>query len=165
MLYCFFVCWHWNQESWLEGQNSGFRNRAIKHSLNTRQLILGYRGSTKNYKTIGTPPCTLRQPWVSVPTRTVLKGLSYHCQVTTKTHTRHTLSWPHNPQVLILGPASRSVSQTVRQICSYYKMSDITLGTTYVQSDTIVGPFLVPGNNNCQHRASAGRQTSTDRDR
>ena len=47
-------------------QDSGFRNRAIKHSLKTRQLILGYRGSTKIHKTRGTPPCTLRQPWVSV---------------------------------------------------------------------------------------------------
>ena len=45
---------------------SGFRNRAIKHSLATRQFILGYRGSTKMHKTIGTPPRTLRQPWVSV---------------------------------------------------------------------------------------------------
>ena len=66
MLYCFFVYLHFNQESWLEDQDSGFRNRAIKHSLNTRQLILGYRGSTKMHKTIGTPPCTLRHPWVSV---------------------------------------------------------------------------------------------------
>ena len=55
-----------NQESWLEDQDSGFRNRAIKHSLTTRQLILGYTGSTKMHKRIGTQPCTLRQPWVSV---------------------------------------------------------------------------------------------------
>ena len=54
-------------------QDSGFRNRAIKHSLNTRQLILGYRGSTKMHKTIGTPPCTLRQPWVSVSLETMSK--------------------------------------------------------------------------------------------
>ena len=44
-------------------------NRAIKHSLNTRQLILGYIGSTKMHKTICTPPCTLRQPWVNVHPR------------------------------------------------------------------------------------------------
>ena len=66
VLYCFFVCWPSNQESWLEDQDSGFRNRAIKNSLKTRQLILGYIGSTKMHKTIGTPPCTLRQPWVTV---------------------------------------------------------------------------------------------------
>ena len=39
---------------------------AIKHSLKTRQLILSYIGLTKKHKRIGTPPCTLRQPWVSV---------------------------------------------------------------------------------------------------
>ena len=50
----------------LKDQDSGFRNRAIKYSLKTRQLILGYIGSTKIYKTIGTQPRTLRQPWVSV---------------------------------------------------------------------------------------------------
>ena len=66
MLYCFFVCWHYNQESWLEDRDSGFRNGAIKHSLKTRQLILGYIGSTKMHKTIGTSPCILRQQWVSV---------------------------------------------------------------------------------------------------
>ena len=33
MLYCFFVCWHLNQESWLEDQDWGFRNRAIKHVM------------------------------------------------------------------------------------------------------------------------------------
>ena len=49
-----------------EDQDSVFMNRAIKHSLKTRHLILGYKGSTKMRKTIGTPPCTLRQPWVSV---------------------------------------------------------------------------------------------------
>ena len=65
-MYCFFVCWHLNQESWLEDQDSGLRNMAIKHSLKIRQLILGYRRSTKMHKTIGTPPCTLRPPWVSV---------------------------------------------------------------------------------------------------
>ena len=54
------------QKSWLENQDTGFRNRAIKHSLKTRQLIHGYRGSTKMNKTMGPPPCTLRQPWVSV---------------------------------------------------------------------------------------------------
>ena len=53
-------------KSWLQDQDSGFRNRAIKHSLKTRQEILGYRGSTKMHKTIGTLPCTLRQSWVSV---------------------------------------------------------------------------------------------------
>ena len=41
-------------------------NRANKHSLKTRQLIFGYRGLPKMNKTIGTPPCILRQPWVSV---------------------------------------------------------------------------------------------------
>ena len=66
MLYNFFVCWYLNQDSWLQDQDLGFRNRAIKHSLKTRQLVLGYIGSTKMHKTIGTPPCTLRQPWVSV---------------------------------------------------------------------------------------------------
>ena len=66
MLYCFFVYWHLNEKPWLEDQDSGFRNRAIKHSLKTRQMILGYRGWLKMHKTIGTPPCTLRQPWVSV---------------------------------------------------------------------------------------------------
>ena len=66
MLSWFFVCWHLNQESWLEVQKLGFRNRAIKYSLKTRQLINGYIGSIKMHKTIGTPPCTLRQPWVSV---------------------------------------------------------------------------------------------------
>ena len=30
------------------------------------QLILGYRGLKEMHKTIGTPQCTLRQPWVSV---------------------------------------------------------------------------------------------------
>ena len=39
---------------------------AIKHSSKTRQMILGYRRSTKMHKTIGTQPCTLRQPWVTV---------------------------------------------------------------------------------------------------
>ena len=39
---------------------------AINHSVKTRQFILGYRVSTKMRRTIGTPPCTLRQPWVSV---------------------------------------------------------------------------------------------------
>ena len=29
-------------------------------------MTLGYIGSTKMHKTISTPPCTLRQPWVSV---------------------------------------------------------------------------------------------------
>ena len=29
-------------------------------------MILGNIGSTKMPKTIGTPPCTFRQPWVSV---------------------------------------------------------------------------------------------------
>ena len=52
-----------------EDQDSGFMNRAIKHSLKTRQLILGYKGSTKMRKTICTPPCTLRPPWVSVTPR------------------------------------------------------------------------------------------------
>ena len=66
MLYCFFVYWHLSELSWLKDQDSGFRNRAIKHSLKTRQLILGYRGSPKRRKTIGTPPCTLIQPRVSV---------------------------------------------------------------------------------------------------
>ena len=54
---CFFVYWHLNQESWVKDQDSGLRNRAIKHSLKIRQLILGYRGSKKMHKTIGTPPC------------------------------------------------------------------------------------------------------------
>ena len=63
MLYFVFVYWHLDEESWLEDQDSGFRNRTIKHSLKTRQLILGYRGSTKIHKTRGTPPSTLRQPW------------------------------------------------------------------------------------------------------
>ena len=70
MLFCFFVYWHSYQDSWLENQESGFRNRAIKHSLRTRQFILGYRGSTKlNLKkkwALLHVPCTFRQPWVSV---------------------------------------------------------------------------------------------------
>jgi hypothetical protein len=69
-----FVYWHLSKESWLKDQDSGFRNRAIKHSLKTRQLILGYRGSPKMHKTIGTPPCTLIQPRVSV----WLMGWPYH---------------------------------------------------------------------------------------
>ena len=36
--------------------------RTIKHSLKTRPGP----GSTLMHKTIGTPPCTLRQTWVSV---------------------------------------------------------------------------------------------------
>ena len=40
---CFFIYWHLNKESWLEDQDSGFRNGSIKHSLKTMQLILGYR--------------------------------------------------------------------------------------------------------------------------
>ena len=66
VLYCFFIYWHLNQESWLGDQESGFRNRAIKHSLKTRQLMPTYRGSIKMHKTIGTPPHTFIQPWVSV---------------------------------------------------------------------------------------------------
>ena len=58
--------WHLNQESCLEQRDSGFRNRAIKQSLKMRQLILGYKGLKKMHNMIGTPPCTLRQPWVSV---------------------------------------------------------------------------------------------------
>ena len=42
VFYCFFVCWHLNQEPWIVDQDLGFRNRAIKHSLKTRQLIIGY---------------------------------------------------------------------------------------------------------------------------
>ena len=76
VLYCLFVYWHLNEESWLEDQDSGFRNRAIKHSLRTRQLILGYRGSTKMHKTRGTPPWSFRQPWVSVENWGGIAGLS-----------------------------------------------------------------------------------------
>ena len=59
VLFLCFLCW-------LEDQYSGFKNRAIKHYLKNRKLILGYIRSTKMHRTIGTPPYTLRQPWVSV---------------------------------------------------------------------------------------------------
>ena len=49
---------------WLKG--SGFRKRAVHHSLFTRRLILGYRRSTKIHNSIGTPPCTFKQSGVSV---------------------------------------------------------------------------------------------------
>ena len=64
-----------NKESWLDDQDSGFRNRTIKHSLKTKKLILVYRRSTKMHKTIGTPPCTFRQPWVSVVVSTYTHGI------------------------------------------------------------------------------------------
>ena len=40
---------------------SGFRKRAINHSLMTKMLILSTRGSQKMHNTMGTPPCTFRQ--------------------------------------------------------------------------------------------------------
>ena len=45
--------------------HSRFRKRAINHSLMTGKLILSTRGSQKIHNTIGTPPCTFRQPWYS----------------------------------------------------------------------------------------------------
>ena len=45
---------------------SGFRKRAINQSLMTRQFILSSRGFQKIHNSIGTPPCTFRQPWYDV---------------------------------------------------------------------------------------------------
>ena len=47
-------------------QDSGFRNRAVKHSLMTRRLIPGYRGANPFNNSIGTPSGSFKQPGVSV---------------------------------------------------------------------------------------------------
>ena len=45
-------------------QVSGFRKRAVNHSLITRKLILCHKRSKNAHNSKGTPPCTFKQPWV-----------------------------------------------------------------------------------------------------
>ena len=47
-------------------QDSGFRKRAVNHSLITRKFILCYIRSNKNHNSKGTPPCTFKRLEVSV---------------------------------------------------------------------------------------------------
>ena len=66
VLYCFFVSWYLIQESWLHDQDSGFRKRVSNIFLRSDNWSLAVLDQQKWIKTIGTPPCTLRQPRVSV---------------------------------------------------------------------------------------------------
>ena len=47
-------------------QDSGFRNRAVKHSFMTRQWIPGYKGSKKMHNSIGTLSGSFKRPNVGV---------------------------------------------------------------------------------------------------
>ena len=70
-----------SQDSWL--QESGFRKRAINHSLATRQLIPLYIGSKINLYSEGTSPCTFKRSRVSVHRKINCKYFCNWCAMCT----------------------------------------------------------------------------------